>query len=67
MRISDQSENVCEIILPDFSAFDLSDFVIALYGGPLPADTTAFEQLSDFFRLSIFKPNIGPSNDKNQF
>ena len=51
------------IIIPDFSAYDLSDFLMALYGGPLPDKTSTFEQIVDLFGISI--PDDSPSFDLN--
>jgi hypothetical protein len=45
------------IIVPDFSAFDVSDFLVALYGGPVPPDTSAFEQIVRMFDISMMKSN----------
>ncbi len=56
MKASETSEAVAEIIVPDFSAFDISDFLLAIYGGPLPAATLAFEQVSFFVKLHL--PNV---------
>ena len=41
------------IIVPDFSAFDISDFLVALYGGPVPPVTLAFEQIVRMFDISM--------------
>jgi len=49
----DSSEIV--VIVPDFSAYDISDFLMALYGGSLPENTTNFEQILQLFLISPFK------------
>ena len=49
----DSSETV--VIVPDFSAYDISDFLMALYGGLLPENTSNFEQILDLFQISPLK------------
>jgi hypothetical protein len=57
MHLSEIDKDLPEIVIivPDFSAYDLSDFLLSLYGGALPADTTAVQQLVDLFRMRLPK------------
>ena len=59
-----EKEDLLEIsiIIPDFSAYDLSDFLMGLYGGPLPDKTSTFEQIVELFGIST--PD-SPSFDLN--
>jgi len=52
MKASDTFETISEIIVPDFSAFDISEFLLSLYGGTLPGKPARAVELAKLFGIS---------------
>ena len=66
MLAAETFETVSEVIVPDFSAFDISDFLLSVYGGNLPADTSTFVELAQLFGISALLgdvPSVKPTTD----
>lgn len=66
MKASETFETVSEIIMPDFSAFDISDFLLSIYGGTLPSNTSVVAELAKLFGISALLedlPEVKPTTD----